>query len=194
LDKDTLTVYYTELLKSADGQVELLYNLLGWAQLQTRRVVCKPDVFNLCPVVVGNIRKLMTPLLNEKKLAIKFDLPDEMIVFADHNMLMTVVRNLVSNAIKFSYRGGEIQLQAEDAGNFWLLSVRDFGTGMSPEKRDRLFLLDNPSVRGTEGEQGSGLGLIVCKEMIEQNGGTLTVESEEGKGSIFRFTVKKGGR
>jgi signal transduction histidine kinase len=192
LDKDTLIGYYTELLKSVDGQVELLYNLLGWAQLETGRMSVHPDVFDLKLAINAEMKLLQLPLAS-KNITLSCSFPENTLAFADKTMIGTVVRNLLSNAIKFTHVDGEIELAVTEQKDTFVVSIKDSGIGMTSETRNKLFHIDSQySASGTEGESGSGLGLVVCKELVEKNGGTLTVESEEGKGTTFRFTVPEG--
>ena len=107
-------------------------------------------------------------------------------------MIDTVIRNLISNAIKFTNRDGKISISTDSTGPLLKVSVKDNGTGMSKEVKEKLFRLDvNQSTAGTDNETGTGLGLILCKEFIQKNGGTISVESEEGEGSTFQFTLPK---
>jgi signal transduction histidine kinase len=113
-------------------------------------------------------------------------------VYADENMLATILRNLISNAIKFTPRSGTVTIRALDSEHHAEISVIDTGTGMSRELQDRLFNLNgNTTAHGTEGEKGTGLGLLLCKEFIEVHGGKIRIESEKGKGSAFIFTLPK---
>jgi len=117
-------------------------------------------------------------------------------VYADVNMLTTIIRNLVSNAIKFTPSGGEIVISArqfEKEPNFVYISVKDSGVGISEENQSKLFKIDKSfTTLGTHQERGTGLGLILVKEFVEKHGGKIWVESELGKGSVFSFTLPKG--
>ncbi|MFT5749776.1 MAG: signal transduction histidine kinase, partial [Ancylomarina sp.] len=111
-------------------------------------------------------------------------------VYADINMVNTIIRNLLSNAMKFSYPKSEITILTETEGNMLHLSVRDRGIGISHSNQEKLFKIDsNISTLGTNKETGTGLGLILCKEFVETNGGTIWITSEETKGSTFTFTI-----
>jgi len=201
---DALTDYYQELLNSADGQVELLYNLLNWAQLQTGRMAYTPTTFTLSDLLSDTT--LIRNMAKSKGITLILPQSQDALITGDRNMLSTVIRNLLTNAVKFTPAGGTVTLTAFQAPSNSLergensppveglgevhISVTDTGVGMSEEQIRNLFQLDSrQSRRGTADEQGSGLGLIVCKELLEKHGSELHVESEEGKGSRFCFTI-----
>lgn len=118
------------------------------------------------------------------------NIPQNTIVYADTNMLMMVIRNLVSNAIKFTHADGEVQITSKTLGTYEEITVSDTGLGMSQEDTEKLFKIDIiHSTPGTADERGTGLGLILCKESVEKHGGQIWVNSEVGKGSSFRFTL-----
>ena len=189
-NNDELTKYYNDLLKSANEGVELLYTLLSWAQIQTGRMSYTPVTFDLSAHLRTDL-SLIRKMAEYKKMTFTDQIPNHVTVTGDINMLVTVVRNLLTNAVKFTPVGGEILLTIEPTPNGkHIVSVSDTGTGMSSEQIDNLFSIDNRHSRhGTLGEQGSGLGLIVCKEMLEKHKSVLHVESEEGKGSRFWFEI-----
>jgi signal transduction histidine kinase len=205
-DADTLSEYYHGLLKSANGQVELIYNLLNWAQVQTGRMTCTP-----APIILSTLYSelsLIRKMAENKGITLTVSIPEDAIVTGDVNMLSAVVRNLLTNAVKFTPTGGTVALDispvsGEHAGSplqpysqssilnsQFTVSVSDTGLGMSREQINNLFRLDSAqSVRGTAGEKGTGLGLIVCKEFLDKHNTVLHIESEKGKGSRFWFTV-----
>ena len=203
-DADTLADYHIELLKSAEGEVELIYNLLGWAQLQTGRIAYTPQTF-----LLSDLRpqlSLISKMAEHKDIIFDIQIPENALITADSNILTTVIRNLLTNAIKFTAAGGTVKLDivacddvvrdGRDAINRvstapkYTISITDTGIGMSETQLRDLFRLDGAhSQQGTAGEQGSGLGLIVCKELIGKHGSVLHVESEMGKGSRFWFEV-----
>jgi signal transduction histidine kinase len=189
-DAALLADYYNELLKSAEGQVELLYNLLNWAQVQTGRMPYTPAPFNLVTRLRPDIA-LLRKMAESKDITLSVEMPEDALVTGDANMLSTVIRNLLTNAVKFTGKGGRVLLAVEASGDGkHTVSVSDTGTGMSEEQRRNLFRLDSPySGKGTAGEQGSGLGLIVCRELLEKHGSALHVESREGVGSRFWFEI-----
>jgi len=220
-DANILAKYFEGLLETAEGQVELIYNLLGWAQLQTGRMVYRPSTFNLAAGLRSDI-SLIRNMAGKKDITVDVRIPEDADVTGDSNMLSAAVRNLLSNAIKFTPVGGTVTLEAspypstpfplqvlpptgEEKGKRELggefsppsgelvgacISITDTGIGMTEEEISSLFRLDSAqSRRGTAGEQGSGLGLIVCKELLEKHGSVLHVESTPGSGSRFWFTI-----
>ena len=188
-DTESLTHYYNELLKSADSQLELLYNLLNWAQVQTGRMPYHSATFDLTAELAPDL-SLLSNMAKNKGVNLQINLPKNTILTADRSMLVTVVRNLLTNAIKFTGTGGIVSLLVESTGPNCTFTITDTGVGMSPEQLRNLFHIDNHQSRnGTSGENGNGLGLIVCKELVEKHGGKLLVESREGQGSSFRFTI-----
>jgi len=130
-----------------------------------------------------------------KEIAISYDIPEDLSVFADRNMLESIIRNLSSNAVKFTPKGGSVYVSAKSMpDNSVEISIKDTGIGMGKDITDNLFRLDiDTSRKGTEDELSTGLGLIICKDFIEKHGGKLRVESEEGKGSTFYFTIPEKG-
>jgi len=127
---------------------------------------------------------------SNKEISIQSDVAGDVYIYADKNMINTVLRNLISNALKFSFRNGVIILNAFTGKDEVTISVRDFGIGISPENIDKLFRIDTKySMPGTENEQGTGLGLKLSREFVEKQGGRIWVESEVNKGSDFRFTI-----
>lgn len=133
----------------------------------------------------------MTPVADDKDIKLVSTLKRET-AYIDSRMIETVIRNLVNNAIKFTDQGGSIVIAAKDLENELEVSVTDSGVGMPKEKAEKLFSLsESSSTDGTKGEKGTGLGLLLCRELVERNGGEMHVTSEPGKGSTFAFTVPK---
>jgi len=209
-DIERLSNYHQKLLKSANGLVDLLKNLLNWAQIQTGRKTFHPQLMNLVAALQPDIG-VITDMAEHKNITFETLMPKTAIVTGDENMLSAVVRNLLANAVKFTAKGGTVTLdisqgcigangrdaaRQRDAARHvstatYVISVSDTGTGMSSEQINSLFCINQQqSRRGTAGEQGSGLGLIVSKELLEKHGSTLHVESEEGKGSRFWFELR----
>ena len=191
-DATLLSQYYNELLRSADGQVELLYNLLNWAQVQTGRMPYIPVPFDLIAALHSDIA-LIENMSKRKGLIFNVEMPEVAVVKGDSNMIATVIRNLLTNAVKFTSSGESVTLSIEfmSDGNY-TIAVSDTGIGMNDEQLRNLFVIDNKqSRRGTNGESGNGLGLIVCKELVEKHGSMLYAESCEGEGCRFWFFLKK---
>jgi signal transduction histidine kinase len=191
LDAASLKDYYRELLRSADGQVEMLYNLLNWAQVQTGRMPYHPLLFNLVAELHNDLT-LMRSMAERKGVVLEVSMPGDALVMGDTNMLLTVIRNLTTNAIKFTPQGKTVTLTITPhiLNDRHTVTVTDEGVGMTAELLQNLFRIDaRRSHRGTAGEKGSGLGLIVCKELLEKHDSTLHVESEAGRGSRFWFIV-----
>ena len=188
-DIDSLTDYCDKLLKSSEGHVALIYNLLGWAQLQTGRMTYHPATIILSAFLPDI--SLIQKMAEGKGITFTTQIAVDALITGDPNMLATVIRNLLGNAVKFTPKGGQISFGAEPSGNgTCIFTVSDTGVGMSREQVRNLFRLESVhSTCGTAGEQGSGLGLIVCRELLEKHGSTLRIESEEGKGSRFWFEI-----
>ena len=131
---------------------------------------------------------------NNKSITINHFAPEEIVITADVYMLKTVLRNLATNAIKFTNSGGTISIYAEKSQTNVTISVSDNGIGIKPKDLPELFDVSKRyTTKGTADENGTGLGLLLCKEFVEKHGGTIWVESEEGKGSEFKFTLPIGG-
>ncbi len=169
----------------------LMENLLEWSRMQTGNMNFEPQNITLSFIAIG-VRNLFKQKLKEKSLSLDFDIESESFVFADMQMTETVFRNLISNAIKFTPQFGLILITFENLDNEVLIKIKDTGVGMDEKQTSNLFRLDqtNSSV-GTAGERGTGLGLILCKELIEKQGGRIWIESEIGSGSTFFFTLPK---
>jgi signal transduction histidine kinase len=187
-DADKLKMFYSQLLDSANSEVELLNNLLNWARVQTNRMPYQPDTFELATALTNEITLIRNMAAN-KGITLDVRIPDGALVTADSNMLSTILRNLLTNAVKFTAAGGKVSLVGETSGDRWIITVSDTGQGMTSEQISDLFRIDKRIATGTSGEQGTGVGLIVCKELLEKHGSTLNVESEEGKGSRFWFRM-----
>ena len=175
---------------SASNTYRLLENLLNWATSQRGLVPFKPEIVPLLPVVKECIG-LMLESAKKKDIEIMCGAADTIAVFADRNMLQTVIRNLISNAVKFTTNDGKISVAAKITGNGDVeVAIIDSGIGMDSATIEKLFRIDVRSSRlGTSGEHGTGIGLPLCKEFVEKMGGRIWVESEENKGSVFHFTV-----
>ena len=176
--------FVPQLSKNIGYTTGLLENLLFWSKSQLQGEVVKPVYFNLKEVSV-NIFHLFENTIQEKDILIDNNIALTCKVYADKDMIQLVVRNLISNAVKFSKRGGSIQLSSSIEGNNTILCVKDTGVGISESDQKKLFEQETFTTRGTDNEQGTGLGLLLCKDFIEKNGGSIWVESEIGQGSKF---------
>jgi signal transduction histidine kinase len=185
-----LPVAIKELRTRFNHTRSLMNNLLDWTVLQMDKMNLQAGNVPLRKIVEENIE--LVGSIQNKKIKMVNSVPENATGYADSNTINLVIRNLMTNAIKFTNDGGEITVSAESTGTEWVMSVRDNGIGMNTEIQKKLFDKINPySTRGTANEKGTGLGLILCKEFVEKNGGRIWVESEEGKGSTFWFTVPK---
>jgi len=173
LHKDSTTVY------------ALLMNLLEWSRLQRGLMEYEPETIPLA-TIVGLDMDLLRAHAEHKQITLKNQISDGTTVYADLKMIDTVIRNLLSNAVKFTESGGTIEVSAQPQENTVEISISDTGIGMDQTCLDNLFRIDAKcSRRGAADEKGTGLGLILCKEFVEKNGGTIQVESEVNKGSRF---------
>jgi PAS domain S-box-containing protein len=190
LTKAEIQSIAVRMRNSATNLFSLLENLLLWARMQQGLVPFNPEVIQIHKIALESIVMMVEPA-NIKGIEIVNDIPVDLNVFADSNTLQNVIRNLVSNAVKFTPKGGKVNLSAKViAGNSIEVTITDTGIGISNAMIENLFRLDVQTNRkGTEGESSSGLGLLLCKEFIEKHGGKIWVESEEGKGSAFHFVI-----
>ncbi|MFN9502443.1 MAG: ATP-binding protein [Chryseotalea sp.] len=171
----------------------LLNNLLDWTLLQMDKLSLQPAKISLHKIASENIQLLSA--VQNKNIRFENQIPENTIAFADSNTINLVMRNLLTNAIKFTNENGNITLQASEEEKLWRIGIKDDGVGMNKSVVSMLFDKTAPySTRGTANEKGTGLGLILCKEFVEKNGGTIWVESEEGKGSTFTFTIPKANQ
>lgn len=184
-------------LSSKQG-FNLLENLLEWSRSQTGTLKWRPDYIDLKNTIHGNLVLLRSNAENKniQLAATYFSGKDAEknpeIVYADRNMVSTVIRNLLSNALKFTDSGGRVSISTHNKGDFIEIAVSDTGVGIKEEDREKLFRLDvHHTTLGTNEEKGTGLGLLLCKEFVEKNRGSISVESEIGKGSTFRFILPK---
>jgi signal transduction histidine kinase len=176
---------------SSESAFNLLDNLLQWARTQTDKIKFSPEYFELS-AVVKEVMDLQGIIGEKKQVSIVSAIPDSTRVYADKNMIHTVIRNLISNAIKFSNKGGKVYISSFDNGPMAEVVIRDEGIGMSRENLSMLFRIDTYySTSGTSGESGTGLGLIICKEFVEKNSGRIRATSKEGEGTAVSFTLMK---
>ncbi len=176
---------------SAENLYNLLNNLLDWARMQRGITPFEPQPQPLSTLIRGTL-ELIVPCARQKAIAVRCSVPEHISILADPPMLSTVVRNLLFNAVKFTQRQGEITITAEQDEETVRVSIRDTGVGMDEAILCGLFALDRrTSLRGTEGERGSGLGLLLCKEFVEKHGGQIWAESKPGQGTVFTFSLPR---
>lgn len=174
--------------ESAENIYRLLENLLQWSRSQTGNLIYTPSEFDLCETVQNNI-DLFQNQLKTKNLRVTNQLPHKLMVYADRNMVNTIIRNLISNAVKFT-ENGEIETKVRKQKDFLKLYISDTGVGIPKDKLKTLFEIGmSKSTEGTMGEMGTGLGLILCKEFAEKNGGKLKAVSSENSGSTFTLSI-----
>lgn len=166
----------------------LLNDLLKWSTVQMDHIPYSPTAFKL-EKIYREVIELFDPLIEEKKLSIFLKMRSNSEIFADYHMSGAILRNLVSNAIKFSYQGGEIRISAEEKDDNMLITISDQGIGMSEESLMRFNSSLAFSTPGTMQEPGTGIGLILAKEFIQKNEGTLYIDSKQGEGTQVYFTL-----
>ncbi|MDD4098152.1 MAG: HAMP domain-containing sensor histidine kinase [Lentisphaeria bacterium] len=190
-DYDGIGEYAEVIEQSAQRALALLHNLLEWSRSQTGRLAYAPADIPVRKLLDDGVA-LAQDAASQKHIALRCDAPADGVLHGDEAMLATVLRNLLSNAVKFTRSGGHVTVSAREDEHGWTVSVRDDGVGISPEDQARLFRLDEShSTTGTNQEQGTGLGLILCKEFVEKHGGRLWVESAPGQGSTFSFSIPR---
>jgi len=189
ISKKDLSEYSKLLYDSTKDTYNLLESLLDWSRLQFEKITFEPRSLRLNDILETNVSRF-EPIAKSKSIAITFESQGGKAVFADPNMADTVVRNVINNAIKFTPAGGRISVLLEGGNHFETVHVTDTGIGLSEQKMGRLFVLGSGegSRPGTEGEQGTGLGLLLCKEIIDKHGGTISVTSRVDEGSTFSFS------
>jgi len=190
--KDRVKTLVARLRTCAERLYALLENLLTWSRIQRGVIEYAPKIIDLFKIANENV-ELFATRAEQKQITLKSTIQEGTMVHADPSMVNTVVRNLISNGLKFTSADGSINVSSTDHDDhFVAVSVSDTGVGIPEEVLPRLLRIDTQYTHiGTAGEQGTGLGLILCKELVEQNGGNLLVESKVGKGTNFTFTLPK---
>lgn len=188
LERDDTQEMLSVIQNSLDKGYHLLRNLLDWSRSQTGRIQITPITLELKTIVEQNIT-LLDNNAKAKNIHLVSSIGD-LSVIADKNMLDVMLRNLLSNAIKFTPVNGSVEIYAQEQDNRVEISISDTGIGIEPEDVEKLFRIDvSHTTRGTAREEGTGLGLLLCKEFVEQNGGTIGVESQSGSGSRFYINL-----
>ena len=188
LDPEEQAEIFMNISKRVEDVYKLLDNLLKWAKSQMHGIVVSPVYFD-AQDEVNEVLNGLQNVAEAKKISLNARVGKHEI-FADRDMFSVIVRNLASNAIKFTFEGGEIIIDSEMSDNKLVISVKDKGTGMTPEVLNNLFkLTKTKSVRGTNNEAGTGLGLLLCSDFVKANGGEIWVNSKQDEGSTFSFSV-----
>ncbi len=190
MEQETLIDFLKDALTANTSTLELLRNLLAWAKNQRNEINFNPHNIDVSIIINDNI-KLLKGFWTEKKLHIVNHVKDPIICFADENMLTIIFRNLISNAIKYSYEGGKIEIFYSETKNEKIkFCVKDEGMGISSENLQKILnRFEHFSTPGTNYEKGHGLGLTLVQDFVNAHKGTLEIESEPGKGSLFCFSI-----
>ncbi len=189
LDKVEIETFVDHLYVTANNMLKLTQNLLDWSRLQSDSIICRPEKLQLSDAFGANLI-LLKQFAELKNITFSVQFRDDSVIVADRNMVISILGNLSYNAIKFTEEGGEVQISSSAIPGYEKISVRDNGVGMSTKCVSEIFDASKKQpTKGTANEAGTGLGLMLCKEFIEKNGGQLEIDSEEGKGSRFIFTL-----
>ena len=190
-DINKVEKFLTIIYNSTTITFDLLTNLLDWLNMQSNKMPFNPDNSYIYELILEEI--INTSIIADKKQIIVNNIvPVDLCAYLDKNMVKTIFRNLITNAIKFSDRGSEVLISASEAERFVEITVKDKGAGMSLEVIENVFKIENVnSSKGTEGEPGTGFGLLLCKEFVEIEGGKIWIESKLGQGCEFKFTLPK---
>jgi two-component system, sensor histidine kinase and response regulator len=188
LERDEIIEYIGMIHQSSSKFYTLLENLLQWTIVERGQIDFNPEPIRILDVITEIIELYSAVSLN-KDIRFEIEADDTLHLYTDLNALQTILRNLVSNAIKFSNPGGTVKIKATANGQFTELGIIDAGVGMEPDNAAKIFDIEHMKSRpGTQNEKGSGLGLLITKSLIERGGGTIRLESTPGKGSAFYFT------
>ncbi|MFV0268906.1 MAG: tetratricopeptide repeat protein [Draconibacterium sp.] len=188
--KEELKEMVAILCQSSENVSQLLENLLIWAQSQSEKIEYRPERLSLTDCI-DSVVKGLSQMAEHKEIDIRFEREQDLVVFADRNMLQTILRNVLSNAIKFTRRGGHVLIHPEmSRNNTVLVRISDTGVGIEKSKLASIFDISNSyHTHGTENEMSTGLGLILVKDFIEKNRGSISIESEQEKGTTVSFTL-----
>lgn len=190
-NREDVLNYLRTFYQTSKHGYSLLDNLLKWSKSQTGTMEIEPESIDIKDITEENIT-LLNSQATSKNINLVNNVDDKVFAYADLNMTLTVLRNLLSNAIKFTHKEGQVEVFGRASNKHVEISVKDNGVGMSEEELERIFRIDvKHSTEGTANERGSGLGLVLCKEFIEKNLGTLRVVSVKGEGSEFIFKLPR---
>jgi signal transduction histidine kinase len=188
-DKNECVEYSLIVHQSTKRILNLLQNLLVWSRMQNGKMKYTPKLVRI-DELISNTMMIIAPIAQNKEIKLDWNVNSDITATIDPNMIGSVLQNLVTNAIKFTERGGRVTVNAYTESNHLNFTVSDTGVGIGEEQLNKLFKLDKTSSsRGTDDEVGTGLGLIICKEFIESHQGKIWVESIPKEGSTFYFTI-----
>ncbi len=181
---------FTKIIsRTSEQTMALLSNLLDWSRTQRGKVAFEPEKIDMRDLI-EEVAEFIDSTARQKNIFINTSQIENCFVYADRNMMQTIIRNLLTNAIKFTHPGGKVEVRAEKSANETIISVSDTGIGMTKETAENLFsITDTYSKKGTNNEKGTGLGLILCKEFVEKHKGKIWVQSQPGTGSTFYFSL-----
>lgn len=189
LTSDEKRIFTQDIHTLSNNLFEIINTLLTWSTSQSGLITYRPKNFNIAAVAEKTIHNLQT-VAKQKDLRLVSEVQNPVTVYADENMVYSILHNLINNAIKFSYPGTAIRIESKMMEEFVEISVIDRGIGLSAESQAKIFRYDQHFLsKGTAGESGTGLGLILCKDFVDKNGGSIRVESEIDNGSAFIFTI-----
>ena len=190
MDVNKIRLFSKLMNESASRTYSLLTNLLEWARLQSDRITLKPEDLDISELILDNIQ-IGNTVAMEKNISLQYTTPGYYPVVSDRAIVNTVLRNLISNAVKYTPRYGNIKISANKKDGIYYVSVKDSGMGIPAEKLGKLFGVDSiQSTPGTDNEKGTGLGLLLCKDFVNKIEGDIWVESDYGHGACFTFTLK----
>ncbi len=190
LDQQMIKEYTKQSSATMDQIMSLMENVLLWSKNQWTGLTVEPTMINLHQIVKEKIR-VMEPEAAAKGIVLQNSIPAATQAYADQQMIDLVFRNLISNAVKFTDNNGTVRIHCAEYDDYVEVSVQDTGIGLSADQLRTIFMFDETPHKGTREKIGTGLGLVLCKEFVEKNGGTITAESVEGAGSVFTFTLPR---
>jgi signal transduction histidine kinase len=189
LNPEDVSNYGSLVHESASRLLVLIENLLSWSRSQTGNLKLVPQRLNLYELT-ADVSSVLAVQAQSKNIQIQNNIPNWVVVLADHDTIATVLRNLLSNAIKFTNIGGVVKISIDVHENHIHTKISDTGVGLTPKQKEQLFkFADSFSTKGTNDESGTGLGLIICKEFVQKNGGNIWVDSVENEGTTFTFSL-----
>lgn len=190
LPAEEIKVLIPDVVKDLHYTTDLMENLLQWAKSQMKGESLSPQLIDM-QKLIQDVQQVVRLQAENKQVYLKTKAEKPVYIYADKEMIEVVLRNLISNAIKFTPKEGEVVIDLKEDEELIEVLVRDTGTGMSEEAKNKLFGDEHFTTKGTSNESGTGLGLMICKEFLKKNGGNIHVESELGKGSTFAFTLPR---